>query len=159
MDLFPWLLFAHVLGAIIAFGPSFSAPIIGAYGAQEPEHRHFATRLGFRLSKVQTTPLAVFVGLTGVALIVVGQIDMLAERWLISSIVLYLIALAYAIWIQTPTVARLIELSAGGPPPGAPAGPPPPEILALVAKTKRGGMLLTALVVLVVLLMVVKPAI
>ena len=32
VNLFPWFLFAHVLGAIIAFGPTFSSPIIGRHG-------------------------------------------------------------------------------------------------------------------------------
>ena len=31
----PWLLFLHVLGAIVAFGPSFAFPIIGAMGGAE----------------------------------------------------------------------------------------------------------------------------
>ena len=45
MNLFPWFLFAHVLGAIIAFGPTFSVPIIGRMGAQERAHGNFAMRV------------------------------------------------------------------------------------------------------------------
>ena len=37
-ELIPWFLVLHVLGAIIAFGPSFSFPIIGAMGAADRTH-------------------------------------------------------------------------------------------------------------------------
>ena len=45
MNLFPWLLFAHILGAIIAFGPTFSSPIIGRMGGAERAHSNFAMRI------------------------------------------------------------------------------------------------------------------
>ena len=175
MNLFPWFLFAHVLGAIIAFGPTFSFPLIGAYGAKERQHANFATRLSERLSKVQVTPFAILQGITGVGLIVTGNIDLLKTTWLLVAIVLYLIALSYAIVIQTPAVQKVIELStppagagpggppvggppAGGPPAGGPpAGGPPPGLMEAVQKVQRGGMLLGILIVTIVFLMVVKP--
>ena len=43
--LFPYLLFLHVLGAIVAFGPTFAFPFIGALGGAEPQHANFATRV------------------------------------------------------------------------------------------------------------------
>jgi len=48
--LFPWLLFLHVLGAIVAFGPTFSFAIIGAAGGAEPQHANFATRVSHLVS-------------------------------------------------------------------------------------------------------------
>src|SRR3954464_11898684 len=117
MSLFPWFLFAHILGAVIAFGPAFSFPIIGRAGGQEPMHANFATRVSERLSHVQVLPFAVLQGITGVGLIITGSVDLLgaSNRWLLVGIVLYLIALGYAIFVQTPTVARVIELTGGAP--------------------------------------------
>ena len=183
MNLFPWFLFAHVLGAVIAFGPTFSFPIIGRLGGQERPHANFATRLSYTLSRVQVTPFAILQGITGVALIIVGNIDVLKLPWLMIAIVLYAVALTYAIFVQTPTVRRVIEMTSGGPPgggpggppPGAPGGPapggapggpppappaggPPPELMKLIMRVQRGGMLLAALIVAIVFLMVVKPA-
>jgi uncharacterized membrane protein len=168
VNLFPWFLFAHVLGAIIAFGPSFSFPIIGRLGALERQHSNFATRLSSMLSRVQVVPFAILQGITGVGLIVTGNIDFLEQPWLLISIVLYLIALGYAIFVQTPTVKRVIGMTSGGPPPGAPAGGPsaggapaggpPPELMGLIKRVQRGGMFLMALIVSIVFLMVVKPA-
>ena len=41
VNLLPWVLFLHVIGAIIAFGPVFSFPLIGAAGGREPMHANF----------------------------------------------------------------------------------------------------------------------
>jgi len=72
--------------------------------------------------------------------------------------VLYLIALGFSIFIQTPTVKRMIALTSGGPAAGGPpAGGPPPELAALAQRSRQGGMLLATLVVAIVFLMVVKP--
>ena len=167
MDLFPWFLFLHVLGAIIAFGPTFSFPIIGRMGGAERMHANFATRVSERISQVQVTPLAIFQGITGVGLILSRNIDVTKAPWLLIAIVLYLVALSYAIFVQSPTVKKVIALTTpppgaggpGGPPAGGPpAGGPPPELMRLVARVQRGGMLLAVLIVSIVFLMVVKPS-
>jgi hypothetical protein len=166
VNLFPLLLFAHVLGAIIAFGPAFSFPIIGAMGGKEPMHANFATRLADRLAHVQLTPLAFLQGITGVSLIYFGNIDLFKSTWLLIAIVLYVIALGYAGAFQSKAVAKVIELSGGTPTPGAvpagppaggpPAGGPPPELLAAIKKVQQGGLFLIVLIVAIVFLMVTK---
>jgi hypothetical protein len=159
----PWLLFAHVLGAIVAFGATFSTmPILGAMGGREPMHGNFALRVGKAISDRVIIPFAFLQGATGLGLIWALGLDLLNTRWLLVSIGLYVVALGYALLIQTPAARRMIELTSGGPPPsepppaGRPAGPPP-EIAALGAKLRRGGMILAALIFVIVLLMVVKP--
>jgi hypothetical protein len=175
MNLFPWFLFAHVLGAIIAFGPSFSFAIIGRFGAMEREHSNFATRLSSTLSRIQVVPFAILQGITGVALIITGNIDVMRVPWLTIAIALYLVALGYALFVQTPTVKKVIAITSGGPPPGAsgapgaggapggaaggpPAGGPPPALMALVRRIQLGGLFLMALIVSITFLMVIKPA-
>lgn len=178
MNLFPWFLFAHVLGAIIAFGPTFSFPIIGRLGAQERIHGNFATRVSLALSQVQVVPFAIIQGVTGIGLVVTGNVDVLGTPWLLIGILLYLIALNFALFIQTPTVKQIIALTTGGPPagvgagvgtgagggPGGPSGAtpgsggPPPQLLRLIKRVQLGGLFLMALVVAIVFLMVNKPA-
>ena len=160
MNLFPWFLFAHILGAIIAFGPTFSSPLISQMGRGEPMHVNFATRLGRRLVRVQVLPLAFVQGATGVGLIWAGNVDVFKASWLLLAIALYLITLAFAIFVQTPVVSRIVAMTT--PPPGAaqagpPAGGPPPELMALGQRAKRGGLFLMVMVVSIVFLMVVKP--
>lgn len=172
MNLFPWFLFAHVLGAIIAFGPTFSFPIIGRLGAQERIHGNFATRLSLALAHVQVVPFAILQGITGIGLIVTGNIDVLGTPWLLIGILLYLIALNFALFIQTPTVKQVIALTTvgpasgvgpgvGAPAAGGPAGPasggPPPQLLRLIKRVQLGGLFLMALIVAIVFLMVAKP--
>jgi hypothetical protein len=157
--LVPWLLFAHVIGAIVAFGPTFAMPLIGRMGGQEPMHANFAARISLAIEERITIPLAFVQGLTGILLIWAASIDVMSATWLLVGVTLYVIALGFALFVQAPTAKRVVELStmpAGGPPPGAPAGPPP-ELLASVKKVQRGGMLLSVLIVVIVILMVVKP--
>jgi uncharacterized membrane protein len=157
----PWLqivLFLHVFGAILAFGPTYAYSIIGAMGGREPMHANFATRVSERIGTTLVYPLAVVQGITGVLLIWLAGIDLTKSLWLGIAIILYLGALAFAFTIQRNAVHRVVELStppAGGPPPGAPAGPPPglPEA---VKKVQQGGMALAITIAVIVFLMVTK---
>jgi uncharacterized membrane protein len=156
MDLGPWFLFLHVLGAIVAFGPTFTFPIIGAMGGREPMHANFATRVSHRISERVVLPLAIFQGITGVGLILTHNWDLLNTRWLLAGIILYLIALSTALFVLIPTTARIIAMTSAPPPPGA-AGPPP-ELLSLIKRVQRAGAFNAVVIVTIVLLMVLKPA-
>ncbi len=156
-------LFAHVLGAIAVFGPVFIFPLIGSAAGRAPQHGHFAAELAERIETKIVIPGAVVQGLTGLGLIATLGLDVTsaAWRWLLIGIALYLVAIVYAVMVQGPAAARMVELTgamSGPPPAGAPAGPPP-EIAATAKKLRQGGMLLTILIVLIVLLMVTKPTI
>ena len=70
-----------------------------------------------------------------------------SQPWLVAGIILYLIAIGYALTVQRNALHHLIEMSSTPPPPGTPPGPPPPELLATVKKIQRGGMFLGILIV------------
>jgi uncharacterized membrane protein len=152
---FAIFLFLHVMGAIVAFGPVYAFPIIGSMGGKEPQHANFATRVTEAIAQQRVLPLAIFQGITGVALILVTGINLLATRWLLLGITLYLIVLAYNVFIGTPTVKKIIQMTSTPPPPGASG--PPPELRAAVAKVQRGGIFSGIMIVLIVILMVTKP--
>lgn len=161
-EIFPFLLFLHVLGAIIAFGPTFAFSIIGAMGGAEPQHANFATRVSHRIGDILVEPFAISMGVTGALMIWAAEIPFLdaSMRWLQIAIVLYLIALGLALFVSRPNVKRIIALSGGeggAPPAGPPTGPPPPELLGAVAIVQRIGMILIVLLVTIVFLMTVKP--
>ena len=160
MTLFTVFLLAHVLGAIVAFGPTFAFPLIGGMGGKEPMHGNFAIRISYAISHRITWPLALLQGLTGVGLILTGNVDLTKALWLDAGIVLYLIALGFSYFVQTPRVVRIIAMTSTPPPPpaagAAPSGPPP-ALLALIKSVQQGGMFMTALIVLIVTLMVTKP--
>lgn len=156
MQLFPYVLFLHVLGAILAFGPTFAYSISGAMGGREPQHANFAMRVTEATGVKLVFPLAIFQGITGAALILIQGTSLMARTWLIVAIVIYISILTYALTVQRRAVHRAIELTSAPPPPGAPAGPPP-ELLATVKKIQRGGMVLGLGIVVIVFLMVLKP--
>jgi predicted integral membrane protein DUF2269 len=162
-DLFQLFLLLHVLGAIVVFGPVYLFPVIARQGQLSPQNGPFAIALGEFIERRIVIPGAIVQGITGVALILIAGRDLTipANRWLIGGIILYAIAITFAIAVQAPNAEKMVHLTSGGPPPGppqagAPSGPPP-EIAALGMKLQRGGMLLTVLVTLIVVLMVTKP--
>ena len=150
--LFPWLLFLHVLAAIIAFGPTFAAPVVASLVAKELQYANFFARSQLLLSKRLITPLALSLGVTGILMVIVTGIDLTSNVWLGVAIVLYVTAIGFALLVQAPSGARLVELTAA-PSPGGPS----PELRATAAAVRRGGMVLAVLVVTIVFLMVVKP--
>ncbi len=157
--LFPWLLFLHVLGAIVAFGPTFAFSIVGAMGGAEPQHANFATRVSHTISSRMVFPIGITLPITGLAIIGVRQINPFERGywWLALAIVLYIVAYGYSFLVQRKLVDRVIEITSSPPPPGASG--PPPELMALVGRIQRGGMGLGILLVIIIFLMVVKPTI
>lgn len=161
-ELVPWFLLLHVLGAIIAFGPTYAFPLIGAMAGAEPAHANFATRVSVAISEKRVVPFALSMPVTGIGLIWSAGIDPFggSSRWLILGIILYLFALTYALAINLPNARRIVALSSAPPPggsAGAPASGPPAELVAAVQKARRGGTIVGVVVTLIVLLMVVKP--
>lgn len=153
MSLLPWLLFLHILGAVIAFGPGFAFAFFGAAAGREPQHANFTLRTTGVVVTRLIIPLALFQGVTGVGLVLVTGIDLLAAKWLLLAIVLYASALYIAIGLNLPNLRRLIELSSA-PPAG---GGPPPELVARAERSRQYGIAMSGLVVVIVFLMVVKP--
>ena len=151
----PLLLFLHVLGAIVVFGPTFAFPLIASQARKSPQNGHFAAVVTDVIERRIIIPGAIVQGVTGVLLILVLGADLTSQayRWLIPGIVLYLIAIGFAVAVQAPAVEKMVELTKT--PPG-PEGPSP-EFLALTKKLQRGGMFLALLIVTIVFLMVVKP--
>lgn len=186
MNLFPWFLFAHIFGAIIAFGASYSTfPLLGAMSGKEPAHGNFGSRVSLAISEKVVRPFAILQGLTGLGLIWSANIDLTKALWLDVAILIYLFALGYALFVQIPVGRRIVQLTsggppaggppaggppaggppmggppqggpAGGPPPGAPMGPPP-GLMEAVKSAQRGGMILAVSIAVIVFLMVVKP--
>ena len=158
MNWFPWLLWLHIFGAIVAFGPTFAFPLIGSMGGKEPQHVNFAVRVSDLIAHRITFPLAIVQGVTGLGLILVSGRNLLdsTNYWLDLGIILWAAALGFSYFVQTPRVAKLIAITSSPPPPPAPgASPsgPPPAVMAV----QQGGLIMTALVVAIIFLMVLKP--
>jgi predicted integral membrane protein DUF2269 len=148
----------HVGGAIIAFGPTFTFPMIGGMGGKEPMHSNFALRVGERIEQRLVVPLALFQAVTGVGLIWAADIDVFSHLWLVVGIALYIVALGIVFSNQLPMTRQLVEATSS-PPPAPPAGAPaptgpPPHIAAKLRRLQVGGMVLTVLLLTIIVLMV-----
>lgn len=153
MDAFRILLFLHVLAAIMAFGPTFAAPLIAPMGRREPQYANVIVRLQAMLAQRLTLPLAISLAITGVLMIVVRGPELGRQAWLAVAVVLYVIALVISFTIMVPNSRRMIALTST-PPAG---GPPPAELIATAGRLRMGGMALAGLVVAITFLMVTKP--
>jgi uncharacterized membrane protein len=155
------LLFLHIGGAIVAFGPTFTFPILGPMAGHEPQHVNFALRFQLKVATTLIVPLALLQGVTGVLLIWKLGINLFATYWLLVAIVLYVILLVLSLGYGLPTVRKLIAATSAPPPTPPPGAPPPsgppPHIAALVKRGRQIGMAQTALIVAIVFLMVTKP--
>jgi hypothetical protein len=183
-DLVPLFLTIHILTAIVAFGPTFAFPLMANMSAKEPQHGLFVLHLTDRIEKRITIPLALTMPISGGLLVWAEGIDLPSAQWLLTAIVLYVIAMTYAIAIQLRTLDRMIGLAegmvaaraAGNATAPLPAGPgaalatpatlqagaavnPAAEMARLGARVRNGGIFLTILIVLIVSLMAGKPAI
>lgn len=155
------LLFAHVFGAILAFGPTYAFMILGPMTGREPMHANFALRFQKVVSSRLIAPFALLQGVTGLLLVWRIGFELLQRGWLIVAIILYLIVVAIGFGVLIPSLRKLVAASAAPPPPpppgaDAPAGPPP-HIVATVGRARLAGMTNGVLVLVIVFLMVTKP--
>lgn len=152
--MFELWLFLHVIGAIVAFGFGFYAPIYGKATSEEPQHANWYLRATQRLSNVILIPVALSMAVTGTLLVIErGGMARFQELWLTVALLLYVIALLVVFLVQRPTLNKVIELTSGPPGPGGPS----PELPGLIRKMQLSGMLLLLLVVVIVALMISKP--
>jgi uncharacterized membrane protein len=156
VELFTILLFLHVLGAIVAFGPGFAAMVVGPMVAREPQYANFYARTQMATARKLITPVAISMAVTGIGLIMIrGWGTLTADRrWLEVAIVLYVVAIVYSMAVQAPAGRKLVELTATPPTPGA---GPNPEVPKAASRVRNGGMILSLLTVAIVFLMVAKP--
>ena len=154
------LLFLHIFGAILAFGPTYAFILLGPMAAAEPAHGNFALRFQKRVSTTLIAPLAILQGVTGLLLVWRIGFELLQRGWLIVAIVLYLVVLAIGFGVLIPSVRTLVAATAS-PPPAPPAGAapagPPPHIAATIRRARMGGMTNALLILVIVFLMVAKP--
>ena len=148
-----WL-FLHILGAIVAFGFGFYAPIFGMMVAKEPKHGNWYMRAAKRLSNVVLIPVAISMAITGTLLVIeTGGMRRFEELWLTVGVIIYVIALLVVFLLQRPALNKVIALTAE--PPG-PEGPPA-ELAENIRKLQVYGVVLLILVLVIVALMVWKP--
>src|SRR3990172_8931924 len=118
------LLFLHVGGAVVGFGPGFAFLILGPMAGAEPQHLNFALRLQKKVASSLITPLALFQGVTGLLLVWRIGFDLLTRGWVVLGIALSLVVLAISFLALYPAL-RVLTPAPPGPPPAPPTGGAP----------------------------------
>jgi hypothetical protein len=113
---FPILLVTHIALAISLLAPSLVLPFLlrraDATGATDygPITRGLLVMQGSG-----SVVIALGVGITGVALLVVLGIELLGKPWLIAALILYAINIVGAAFISRPNLRRLLRMDTGDP--------------------------------------------
>lgn len=156
LDLFTILLFLHILGAIVAFGPGFASMVVGPMVAREPQHANFYARSQSLTSRAIITPVSISLAITGVLMILVRGWSTITggRHWLELAILLYVVALVVSMAVMAPASRKLVALTSQPPAPGS---GPPVELMAIANRVRLTGVVLSLLVVVITFLMVTKP--
>ena len=116
MDWFPLLLIAHISLAVSLLAPSLLLPFLlrraDASGATE---YGAITRGLLVMQGTGSVVIALGVGLTGVALLVLLGIQLLSQPWLLVALTIYAINLIVAAFISRPNLRRLLRMDSGDP--------------------------------------------
>ncbi len=153
-----WLIL-HILAVLIALGPTFVFPLLGAYATRHPEQSPVIAHVAHDIERKLVIPVAATIPFFGLALIYAEHIDLWSSDWLIISTALFTVAFFFAVFVQLANSTRLLREIAALPPGPPPAGAtgPPPQIAALTQKLQLGGMFLILLLVAILVLMIWKP--
>lgn len=159
-----WLLL-HIAAAIIAFGPTFVFPLIGAASKKNPMHGGFGLLVSEIIETRLVIPFALSMPISGLGLAYTAQVDWGRNPWLIAGLSLYVIAMFIALALQAPIVHKLVHMTSHAPAaqqpmpagPGAAAAGPPPEMARMLKRMQIQGMMLTVLLVTIIVLMVLRP--
>jgi uncharacterized membrane protein len=148
------LLIVHVISAIIGIGATFTFGVLGSLSGRIEGPGAIALLEGnLAIEKFLVRPFALLLLPLSGALMIFKRgwsTNFFSHTWLLTAIVLYVIAAGVATGILTPGVKKLIELGKGGQ-----AGTP--EFNRIVSIQQRLGTTLDVVVIVIVVLMVWKP--
>jgi uncharacterized membrane protein len=110
--LFPVFLIAHVALAISLFLPSFLLPFAfrARRGSLKPEGSGTFVRFLLALQSKGTVWIGVGLAITGIGLLASVGFRMLEQPWLLVALVIYVLNLGLAYFIQVPRLRSLIGL-------------------------------------------------
>jgi uncharacterized membrane protein len=161
--LYPWLLFAHVLGAVLAFGPTYAYGTYAGLAAQEGgAARSFNDKARSLVNRRMVMPGTFVVLISGILIIwAIGYPwTSPSARWLQVSIVLFVGMLAWNLVVSRRRQQRIATLAAearASAPEEGPPAPPSPELLGLIHQVRRDGKAMGVGVIAILFLMIVKP--
>jgi len=150
MSLYLFLKFLHVLAAIVAVGTNATYGVLLARAHRDPKHLRHVRESVRALDRTVATPAYALLFITGLLLVWLGPLPITAF-WLLSSLILFLLAAALGLWVLTPLTHRQDAALQRH-------GPDSPEYRRLRARLNRMSGVAALIVLVITYLMVAKPA-
>ena len=144
------LKFLHVLFAIVAVGFNASYAIWLRRASRGPEHQSFALRGVKLLDDRFANPAYALLLVTGLIMVLTTPGLDLTTFWVLVALSLYVVTVAVAAGVYTPTLRKQIEVLEAD-------GPTSARYRALARRSTVSGVVLGVIVVAIVFLMVTKP--
>lgn len=142
--------FIHILLAIIAFGFNATYGVWLARAQQHPEHLDFALRGVKFLDDYFANPAYLLLLVSGLTMVFVAGYNILTTFWLLTALVLWLIAIVLGYAVYTPTLSRQIRVLAT-------SGAESAEFGRLSTRGRVLGIVLAVVVLAILVMMVFKP--
>ncbi len=149
MTLYLLLKFLHVLAAMVAVGTNATYGLLLARAHREPAHLAHVRESVRALDRSIANPAYAVVLVTGLLLVWIGPVP-LAAPWLLSALLLFLLAAVLGLGVLTPLTRRQSRVLQG-------QGPQAAEYARLRRRINHISGLAAALVLLILWLMVMKP--
>jgi uncharacterized membrane protein len=147
--LFTTIKFIHILLAIAAVGFNATYAIWIARAQSEPAHLDFALRGIKFLDDYIANPAYILLLVSGLTMVWIARLQ-LTQFWLLSALVLWVVAIAVGYGVYTPTLSGQIRALAK-------AGAESAEFRQLSTRGTVVGIVLGVLVLSIVVMMVFKP--
>jgi uncharacterized membrane protein len=150
-------LFLHVLGAILAVGPTMTYAMWATLGEKAgPAQRAFAIRGINWVDSHLATPAFMAQALTGIALILLLEISFINTAWLLVGVGLYVVVMIVAVGVLVPIEKRHMDVAERS---AADPGNQSlnQQYLDITAQVRKIGSTIGVLTLAIVFFMVVKP--
>jgi uncharacterized membrane protein len=149
------VLFLHITAAVVAFGVTFSYPLVFAYLGRTgyPGHAAFFHRAQERIGKYLITPAATLILLTGIYLASTGVYDF-GDAFVTAGLVIIIVLLGMGGAFFSPRERRLADLAERDA--RSESRQPSEEYLRARVPVERAGQLSGLLVIVAIFLMVTK---
>ena len=150
-------LFLHVLGAILAVGPTMTYAMWATLGQKAgPAQRAFAIKGINWVDSHLATPAFTAQALTGIGLILLEERSFLHTAWLLVGVGIYVVVMAIAVGVLVPVSKRHMDVAdRSAADPGNEALDR--EYLEITGRIRRIGSTIGVLTLAIVFFMVVKP--
>ena len=148
MSWYTLLKYVHVLLAITAVGSNITYGVWGARAAAEPTHTEFVLRGISFIDRRVANPAYGLLLITGLALVVVGQLGI--RGWIVAALILFALLIVVAVGFYSRVLGRQIRALET-------EGQTSPAYQRLSGQAQLYGTVSLVIVLVIVFLMVVKP--